>query len=306
MEFEKASAKQQALVAAAVKFILELLSPFSGGLTKAGWGILMRSAYPEVERRRRESAELGRAFLDAQREKHLGTKAPVYLANYKFEWFAKAMEPAREVFQDPDHSSEDAAAQAALLVAKEVENGWRRTVIRAIQEDPANTGSDESPRRASVGWARVATGRETCGFCLALISRGPDYQSAETAGFQGSDEEAARLARRIDRGSGEDAQLASEAMARRMKQWHAGCDCRVVPVYDEDNWVGMQEAEKALQIWNKYTRLVENNTELQDPQNGNQHAKGEREWSKNEAIMNAIRKALENGDIDMRSLAAAA
>lgn len=58
-----------------------------------------------------------------------------------------------------------------------------------------------------IGYARVPTGTETCGFCLMLASRGFVYHSAKNAG---SDE------------------LHGD-MAGKEGHYHANCDCRIVP-----------------------------------------------------------------------------
>lgn len=264
MEFREASQEQQSLVAAVVAFILELLRPYrQTPLTNDAWLALLRLAYPRVAEARYRSAQLGRSFYDSQREQHLGERHDTYLAEYEFDWFVEAMEPARDAMIRDD-TPDEAVAQAALHAAKEVENGWRRTLIRAVQSDP-------SPRRAR--WARVATGRETCGFCMMLISRGPVYLSARSAGLNASDTRAKQL---IDRGS----ETAIDAL---MTRWHEGCDCKVVPVFDQNNWVGRDAYLRAEALWRKTTKGTTNNRDA----------------------MNAFRRAVESGDLDVRELAAA-
>lgn len=297
MDFREASARQQGIVASLVRLITELFRPFKlPELTDDDWASLMRATYPHVAEARRQSAELAREFYDSQRYDAFGETRNTYLANYEFEWFAEAMEPARGVIVDPD-APDAAVAQVALTAAKEVENGWRRTMIRAVQSDP-------NPRR--VRWARVATGRETCEFCLTMISRGAVYLSAKSAGLNADETKARELFRLAEQNQGEGSQLAAEEMDALMTRWHVGCDCRVVPVFDEKNWPGREEFLRAQEVWKRYSRLVEENPELLKPSNGNQHTKGDREWTRNEAIIAAIRRALENGELDMRDYAAAA
>ena len=58
----------------------------------------------------------------------------------------------------------------------------------------------ERDYRKGVRYARVPTGKETCGFCLMLASRGFDYKSRESAGYTWG----------------------------AVNRFHARCDCRVV------------------------------------------------------------------------------
>lgn len=67
----------------------------------------------------------------------------------------------------------------------------RDTIGQSAARDPAR------PR-----WARVPQGAKTCAFCLTMASRGPVYQSEQSAG------------------GGTD--------------WHGGCDCTATPVWDAD------------------------------------------------------------------------
>src|SRR5690606_27044808 len=177
--------------------------------------------YPAVEQARRESAELGRAVYDTQRAQAHPNRPRhnTYLPEYRFEWFVEDMEEARDAMMDED-SRESAADVVALRAARAVEGGWRRSLLQAVEDDPVRPG-----------WARVATGRETCGFCLMLVSRGPVYTSARAAGFGGSDREAISAARQAAAGN-------TAFMDAHMREWHTGCDCRVVPVFDENNWTG--------------------------------------------------------------------
>ena len=59
---------------------------------------------------------------------------------------------------------------------------------------------DATMNRLGISYARVPTGKETCGFCLMLASRGFDYKSRESAGYT-------RVA---------------------FNRFHDRCDCRVV------------------------------------------------------------------------------
>lgn len=88
------------------------------------------------------------------------------------------------------------------------------------------------------GWARVATGKETCAWCLMLISRGPVYLSSKGAGLDLHDAGAAASLQ-----EGKD-------VSQWMNEWHIGCDCKVVPVYDKYEWPGRDAAKRAMELWN--------------------------------------------------------
>src|SRR5699024_4357875 len=101
--------------------------------------------------------------------------------------------------------------------------------------------TDDMPPRASSslvqGWARVATGAETCAWCLMLVSRGPVYHEASTAGLDLPDEEAIEA---IGRGAD---------LSEFMDRWHPNCDCKVVPVFDENDWPGREAWKAAEEKW---------------------------------------------------------
>jgi hypothetical protein len=271
MDVEEYAALQAEITAALVTNMIRLVNLFRAPrLSLLDWRRLLELLFPFVQEARRKSAELGRRFYDEQRELHHPDLPlnEVFLGEYEFEWFVEAMTPSRQRFLEPG-ATEEEVAEIVLRATKEVENGGRKRIVQ--------------------GWARVATGRETCEFCLTMISRGPVYRSARSAGLRASDADAQDL---WDRGD-------EAAMDELMRRWHPGCDCKVVPVFDKQNWPGMEEADKALEVWKQYTKLVARDPKLRQPQNGNQNGT-DFKWSRNEAIMAAIRRALYSGDIDIR------
>jgi NAD+--asparagine ADP-ribosyltransferase len=68
-----------------------------------------------------------------------------------------------------------------------------------------------------------------------LVSRGPVYMDADTAG--------AKLT------STETRNAFDAGVVIPMDEWHTGCDCTVAPVFDENNWPGKQAADDALEQW---------------------------------------------------------
>ncbi|MEO6084437.1 MAG: hypothetical protein ABIQ18_15160 [Umezawaea sp.] len=262
MEVEEYAARQQALSAALVAIVLRVLGAFRLPLVVADWDLVVDLLFPYVDSYRTESARLGREFFDSQRDLHTGLpRHDTYLATYRREWLAEALFPARDALMRPG-ASDSAVSMLALRAVKEVENGGRRTILRGVESDPVVKG-----------WARVATGRETCAFCSMLISRGAVYTSADNAGLDLDDTSAQELFARGD----------AEAMAALMTRWHPGCDCLVVPVYDRATWPGRDAHLRAKQIWADTTKGY-----------GGQDA------------VNAFRRAIERGDIDPRRFAAAA
>lgn len=275
-EYAEAQAK---IVAGMLEQLTRLIGLLLPPFTPSDWPLIIKLLFPIVDSARVQSAALGRAFYDAQREDHAPGRHDQFLEHYEESWFNEAMVPEFESFVEEGLTPE-VVTRLALRASKEVESGGRRQIMHAVENDDPEVVE---------GWARVATGKETCEFCLTMISRGPVYRSAKKAGVKLENAAAVKLWKNGG----------PEAFRELMTKWHTGCDCLVVPVFDVENWAGMEEAEKALNIWNKYTKLVVRDPKLQKPLNGNQHQKNP-EWTRNKAIMAAIRRALYNGDIDMR------
>ncbi|WP_261949460.1 hypothetical protein [Rhodococcus sp. T9N] len=82
--------------------------------------------------------------------------------------------------------------------------------------------SDEDDDGPEIGWARVLTGAESCGFCAMLASRGPVFKSKKSA---------------------------SDAGGVDGKAYHDNCDCEVVLVREDQDWVGREEYEALEQLW---------------------------------------------------------
>lgn len=239
-----------------------------GQLSDSQWRNLLKLVYPEVEKARYESARLARDFYDSEREKHGLGDHDVWLSNYSLERFYQDMEHTRKSMVKPEASNRD-VTKAGMGVARAVENGGRETIIRAIEDenkqlpdrnserltdtvsinfnDPTVnnkfSGFEDEPAQKGGkpggkirGWARVATGAETCSWCLMLVSRGPVYRSAESAGAKSDSNDAMAT----DYFSGVDI---------AMKEWHPNCDCKVVPVFDDKNWEGRAAYVKAYMAW---------------------------------------------------------
>lgn len=222
-EYAKAQAEISAAAAREVAAIAaQFLVP---KMSSSVWVQFLRLLFPRVLRAREKSARIARQFYDSQRAEHNPGLPPheIFLAKYKLEWFTEAMEPERAAFSKPG-ASEDARARVIGRILKEVENGGRRTILRPVDdEDP------DIKDPIALGYARVATGRETCGWCWMLVSRGPVYRSRESAGEE--------------------------------KKFHPMCDCKIVPVFDRQNWPGRDAFLKAREVWKKTTKGAKSNKE---------------------------------------------
>lgn len=193
------------------------------------------------------------------------------------------MQPARKGMSQAD-SPTAAVSRLSLTAVREVEMAARRQIIGAVKNEPA--------RQIVQGWARVATGRETCAWCLMLISRGPEYLGSDSAGLHLDDETAADLFRE----AGGDLEKFREETQDHIEEWHAGCDCLVVPVFDVANWPGMAAHKRAEQLWidagKEARQLI---------------ASGRaRTNNTNTETLNALRRRLTRGEISMTDYALAA
>lgn len=229
--------------------------------------------------------------------------------------------------------SNNAVTHAALQVVRDVETAGRRQIIQAVREDvqlaevlaqedvvhlddepelvfeivenkpPERVldykGREVKPRNQFVkGWARVATGAETCAWCLMLISRGPVYSS--TSGGSSELDEADAL----QWYHGGDLSDYFDDIDEYMDEWHPGCDCKVVPVFKLDDWPGLSAQKRAEELWieasNEARELVEKDPDRVYHRGQN---KGEQRTF-NDEVINALRRRLDRGEINTSEFAA--
>ncbi|WP_424824282.1 hypothetical protein [Rothia aeria] len=119
-------------------------------------------------------------------------------------------EPVIPNFMPPEKMFPDGVRPVALEPHQSAE-AFNRTV-----------GEDGKARVYPIGWARVLTGRYSCGFCVMLASRGPVYTSAHHAGQS--------------KPGGRD-------------KFHNNCDCLVVPVFKSTDWAGRREYEQLREFY---------------------------------------------------------
>ena len=91
----------------------------------------------------------------------------------------------------------------------------------AVQDTAEHSGD-------TVGWARVLSGAENCGFCVMLASRGPVYWTARAAQHRGKGQE--------------------------QDKFHDNCDCAVVLVQKGRDWEGRKQFELAEDLWSEATK----------------------------------------------------
>ena len=297
------------------------------GLTPQAWLQFLQAIFPEVQKLRREASLHARAFFDVEKRHHFpeSDRFDQHLLNYDFRDFVRDMEPSRKNFSR-ERAPESALVEVAGRVVRNIENGGRRQLIQMVYnentepvDEPVRVFTDETPveivrrelegRRSPAGfdrfrsrgrtvkgWARVATGAETCDFCLTMISRGPVYFSSETAGFTGHDD--AMLDAFDDLPFEEYLDFTGE----HIEEWHDNCDCRVVPVFDTRDWPGRDQYLIAQEMWVEASREARGLEERR-------HTRGKKrgKWfTHSEETMLLLRRKLYAGEIDMRDIAVTA
>lgn len=283
-------AAQQAVIANQTYQYTKGLGKFftAPALSLPEWFRVLNLLFPQVAAARAASAANARVFFDAEREAHSLPPMPRELEGTDFPRFAQSMEPARAKMSLAD-STPHATTLLAMQAVREVDNAGRRQIIHAVEDDAATLHKPDTPSapRQIRGWARVATGRETCAWCLMLVSRGPVYQSAQNAGLDIEDAGAKAM------------DAAGEDVSGLMNQWHPNCDCIVVPVYKQESWPGALASKRAEGAW---IRASEEADAL--------IASGKsRTTNRNRETLNALRRSLAHGDVSaaqFSGLAAAA
>ncbi|AVJ49120.1 capsid maturation protease [Mycobacterium phage Bob3] len=292
MSPEEYAAAQLLISAAVVRHVRNVAGFFAQpALTMFDWLRLLDLLFPEIQRRRTEASVLARRFYDSQRAQHHPDlpRNDRPLEGTTFEKFVENMDPARERMQQAETRG-DALTHLTLRAVREVENAGRQQIIHAVENDPEP--------RVLRGWARVATGRETCAWCLMLISRGPTYVRAETAGLDLDTEHALELF------ENNDLETYFADISGEIKQWHPGCDCKVIPVFRNEDWFGKEAADRALDLWGDATKEA---IALEDE--GLVHKSGKNKgqpFTRNELAINALRRRLERGEISAQQYAALA
>ena len=143
-----------------------------------------------VGRRRDESAAIAARFYELFRQSQVPAAAvavspfvPVAAAPLAEDAVAGELRGAvlagfvggRRAGFAPGKAADNALVKAAGTATRLALDGGRETLLQAV-------GADDR----ALGWLRL-TSADPCHFCLTLASRGPEYKTRETAGFQAHD-----------------------------------------------------------------------------------------------------------------------
>jgi len=214
------------------------LSFLRPGMSKSRWESLVRAIYPRVKQARDEAAFLAREFFDSNRANELQNDERLDFFvddNYELQWLEEALRPVYNELQKDDANVDAQITDMSNRVVKVIEDGARRTLLRGVQMD-----------EDALGWARFDPRPPTCAFCTMMISRGPKYKSAESAGFRGDNKNAEKLANDGD----------FDSLNELMNRWHPGCTCVVVPVYKYAGYVTEQQEDAAYEVYKRARRLA--------------------------------------------------
>lgn len=205
--------RQRSLLAGFARAVMRLLGLSAGKpLSPQRFNDLADTLTETANSAREEIAALAFTYYQELRPEGADVIGPPTITPLPREYFTKTIESHRDSLESEDNSRAGITriTQAAVRSA---ENAGRETIQAATRFDPE-----------ALGWARVLTGAESCGWCAMLASRGPVYKTAKTAG--------------------------------QSDDWHLGCDCLVVPVFrgQETQWEGYEAYQRLEQLWMDSTK----------------------------------------------------
>lgn len=183
--------------------------------TRAQLGSISRTLLPEILKARRDAVGAAERFYAAHHPDGVAPEMPV--PHYD--------ERAVRLLVDRTlgkRAGDDAQEYVARIVENEFVAGVARHADMAARDALAEAARQDEK---AAGWARVVQGERTCAFCWMTASRGPVYSSRGAAGGD----------------------------ARR--KFHDGCDCLIVPVFDENDWPGRDAHLEAARLWRDHPDL---------------------------------------------------
>lgn len=240
MDVNEYARRKESILAQMLNALLHVFQQFMKGYMSArDWDTAMHTSYRVMKPYRDRATELAREFYDDNRAEQTGDteRHDVFKDDYFPEqWYRQTMLP---VFQHAQENREPdvLVEEAVSRVVKVVEDGARRTLIQAVQSDDKN---------AVRGFARFDPRPPTCAFCTMMISRGPVYVSAETAGWPF---DTARLEKTL-------LDESPERLSEMMNKWHPDCTCVVVPVYSYSNYPTLDQEQEAFDIYDRARKAV--------------------------------------------------
>lgn len=181
---------QQTLIGQLARALVKLLMPRVG--TKPKTSELVSLLYPTIKASRRQQALLADSAHAAFR-KDAGVDTPIVSVTIR-DYLPEHLESGLgHAYDETTDLAVDDVKGIVGVADKHSSNAYRNTMqAYAIHDE------------AVIGWARVSVGSFTCNWCLTLISRGPVYNTAKTAGENDS--------------------------------YHNYDDCQVVPVFSKTPW----------------------------------------------------------------------
>ena len=210
MDLNSYSRRTAALNRRTTARILALLARVSVPITPENIRLLAAALFPTVSRSRQAAQELAAQFFQTAAEAPQKVVKP--LRTYTEDDLYRGLADALRASSGQPVSYPVNRRKIVGMVTKHVEDGGRREVM-ALALDK-NT--------KAVGWARYDPRPPSCAFCLTMISRGPVYNTAESAG--------------------------------ESDQWHPHCTCKVVPVFDRESWPGRNQYLSAQRVYAAATK----------------------------------------------------
>lgn len=207
---------QQSLTRRLVAAIAPVLAPLLGVRKSAKLNrAIARAVYPYVQSGRKTSRDLARLVYVQAKANWNSDASPIEeprIRDYPIEALEKAVSDAMAV--NPTDRIEDADLERVAAAAdSHVRNAYRNQSLAYVHND-----------NDIVGWARVDPYPPTCELCRLLISRGPVYKTARSAGER--------------------------------NKYHTGCTCVPQLVFkgQEDSWPGREIYLAERERYEKATR----------------------------------------------------
>lgn len=224
MDLQAAHRKRNKLAKGLVAQVLRAVLPLVGHvLTAEVFAALVRTVFPFLASTRQEFRNLAREVYEAERGAALPGADPIPMPALR-EFTRERLEQAlqKNLPEIGEYVTEHHATTLSHALEQQARDGDRDQLVAYVHAD-----------HEAVGWARIDPQPPTCSFCTMLISRGPVYKTAKTAG--------------------------------KRNAYHRGCTCVAVPIWDaEAEWAGKDTYREANELYTaargdqaKFRQLVE-------------------------------------------------
>lgn len=174
------------------------------------------------------------------------------------------LDPELENFTTADEQADlkkKSSTIAGFDALEQLDTAAEQEIKLAAESDAGKDEQHPGNKIRPVGWARVLTGPDNCGFCIMLASRGAVYSSSLAAQYWGGPKEkrSARSGRRYEAHKSRQTREAYRSVSQN--KFHDGCDCMVVPVWDREKWPGKEEADKLRDFYDEVQEHVKKDAE---------------------------------------------